>query len=182
MFLLYKAGEGAVRDCIKHLSDFSSKQETQSDSNTQLCPKSTHQLEGSEYTEQTTQSDSIPFPSASLLLDCVRNEYEKERDRMQNLDNKATFFMSSILLMVTIFVPIIPFNALQNVFASPAESWQKYVVCVLSVPLMIALGLLIWAFTKLYEGYKPRAIYSFEISNAVDIKLLKERFNRTFVR
>ena len=95
---------------------------------------------------------------------------------MQNLDTKASAFMTAIILILTLFVPIIPFNALQTVFIKGAD-WQKGVVCTLSIPLITALGLLALAFKNLYNGYKPRRIYRFEIKNAKDISLLKTQQN-----
>ena len=170
----YRAGDGAVRDCIDNYLIRSMEGERQYH---QHNSKSSATSGSSDMGSATSEvSNETPYPSAPLLLDCVKNEYEKERNRMQNLDTKASAFMTAIILILTLFVPIIPFNALQTVFIKGAD-WQKGVVCTLSIPLITALGLLALAFKNLYNGYKPRRIYRFEIQNAKDISLLKTQQN-----
>lgn len=168
----FNAGEGAVRDCIKHLNDFSSQQEELSNSDSGSDTQSESQSsEGIEQTMQTENNE--PFPSAKLLLDCAKDEYEKELDRMQHLDTKASWFMYAILFIVTVFVPVIPFAHLKDVFYMDNTCWQKGIVCSMIVLLLIALVTLVCAFKKLYDGYKLRDIHRFKIEIAENIEYLK---------
>ena len=151
----HKGGCGAVRDCIDNYILKLGKQCSQ-ESSSQESPKNT-----------TTESVETPFPSASLLLDCVRDEYEKERDRMQNLDNKASWLMYAILVIMTIFVPVIPFSKFQHIFTQGAD-WQRGIIYIFSIPLIASLVLLMLAFRRLYQTYSPKTIFRFDIKNATN--------------
>lgn len=150
----YKAGEGAVRDCIDYILKIGKQCSQESSKNI------------------ATESVESPYPSASLFLDCVKDEYEKERDRMQNLDTKAAWFMYAILFMVTIFVPVIPFAELRNVFSS-GDDWQKGITCCVAMVLLFALWKLFYAFRELYDAYKPKDINRFKVEITENVKWLK---------
>lgn len=106
----------------------------------------------------------LDFPSAGLLLESAKDEYTKERERTQFLDNKASFFMSAIILMATIFVPVIPFGKFIKTITE-GETYQQLSLAALGVLLVVAFGFLVSAFKSLYEAYKIKEYQRFNVEN-----------------
>ena len=99
------------------------------------------------------EKENTKFPSSHILLEMAKDEYTKERERANALDNKASFFITVLVAVVTIFVPIIPFGKIISVFSSGA-CWRKCIMSVSLVALVVAFFLLKDAFAKLYDAYK----------------------------
>ena len=116
----------------------------------------------------------VTFPSASILLEIAKDEYTKERERTQFLDNKASFFMSAIILVATIFIPVIPFNRFQSVF-SDDDTIQKMCLCALCVLLVVAFVLLVMAFRNLYLSYKIKGYERFNVENLSKIDVHSQK-------
>lgn len=93
------------------------------------------------------------YISSGILLEMAKDEYAKERERANALDNKASFFITVIVAVATIFVPIIPFGKLLSLYQKGACT-QKCITSVLLVLIAVAVGFLVYAFIKLYDAYK----------------------------
>lgn len=93
------------------------------------------------------------YISSGILFEMAKDEYTKERERANALDNKASFFITVIVAVSTIFVPIIPFGRLISLYQKGACT-QKCIVSVLLVLIVIAVAFLISAFIKLYGAYR----------------------------
>ena len=93
------------------------------------------------------------YTSSGILLEMAKDEYAKERERANALDNKASFFITVIVAVATIFVPIIPFGKLVSLYRKGGCT-QKCITSVLLVLIVVAVGYLIKAFIKLYDAYK----------------------------
>lgn len=119
-----------------------------------------------------------PFPSAELLLESARDEYTKERERTHFLDNKASFFMSAVILLATIFIPIIPFGSFIK-FIDSAPCCQMFIFILACVGLATAFVLLIFSFKHLYDSYKIKEYMRFDIDNVDDQGVLKTSHNGT---
>lgn len=91
--------------------------------------------------------------SSDILLEIVKDEYSKAFDRANSLDNKAGFFITVIIAVVTIFIPIIPFDKILS-FYSVAGCCQKCMVGVLLVCAFVAFVMLMLAFCRFYDAYK----------------------------
>lgn len=122
--------------------------------------------------EPNRQSESPEaFPSASLLLECAKDEYNKEHERLYSLDNKASFFMSAIILVATIFIPFVPFGKIRGIM-SYGSDLQKAVTYITATLIAVALVFLITAFKHLYDAYKIKAFDRFNIENLSDISIM----------
>ena len=99
------------------------------------------------------EEKTIEFTSSRILLEMAKDEYTKERERANALDNKASFFLTVIVAVATIFIPIIPFEKIIVVFSS-GDCWRKCLTSALLVGLIVAISLLRGAFIKLYDAYK----------------------------
>lgn len=118
---------------------------------------------------------SIQYSSAGLLLKSAKDEYNKERERAKHLDKKAEHFMTLIVLVATVFIPIIPFNNLIGVFKGD-YLLKKYVVFVICKYIIAAFSLLIYAFKNLYDSYKLQFFLRFDINNITDANLIEPLF------
>ena len=93
------------------------------------------------------------FISSGVLLELARDEYTKERERANALDNKASFFITVIVAVATIFVPIIPFGKIVPLYKT-GSCVQRCFVSVFLVGITAAFVILVLAFRKLYDAYK----------------------------
>lgn len=114
----------------------------------------------------------INYPAASVMLDVSMDEYTKERERSNILDNKANAFISVIIAIFTLYIPIIPFSKLT---AAYSQFGKIGIVCItITLCVMVtALILMIIAFINLYKGFKIQPFYRVEFSNLNDVNLLK---------
>lgn len=113
----------------------------------------------------------LPFPSAALLLECARDEYNKERERAHYLDNKASFFMTAIILVATIFVPFVPFNKFYCILGYGTD-FQKAILYIMGTLLFVAFILLILAFRHFYNAFGLKDYKRFDIDNLIDVSVL----------
>ena len=128
-----------------------------------------------QYQQENLASEPV-FSSAQLLLGCAKDEYTKERERTQFLDNKASFFMSAIILVATIFVPFIPFDKVYESITTGSEL-QKAITYITGTLVFVSFVILVIAFKKLYAAYKIQEYERFNIENLADIGILKTEKN-----
>lgn len=57
-------------------------------------------------------TSQIIFRSASSALPTMADEYTKERERGSILDNKSSSLITILIALITVYVPIIPFNTI----------------------------------------------------------------------
>ena len=112
------------------------------------------------------------YPSASVMLEVSMDEYAKERERSNILDNKANAFISVIIAVFTLYIPIIPFSKLIAAYSHLGKVGVIGVTIALCV-MVTALVLMVIAFTNLYKGFKIQPFVRVEFSNLKDPDLLK---------
>ena len=116
------------------------------------------------------------YPSASVLLDISLDEYAKERERTNTIESKANAFISVIIAIFTIYIPIIPFSKLGIAYST----FNKIGVVCLTVTLCVLLSsiiLLVFAFINLYRGYKVKPYLRVEFSSLNDDSILAQSEN-----
>lgn len=108
---------------------------------------------------------------ADKTIDILMDEYSKEFERLNSLDNKSNFCMTIIVLVATIFVPVIPFK---NIIVT-YQSGSCNIICITTiaiVALIIAFGYLVGAFTKFMRAFKLKEYehvnldYTYELYDA----------------
>lgn len=103
--------------------------------------------------ENQNSVENKQFISSGILLEMARDEYTKERERANALDNKASFFITIIIAVATIFVPIIPFGKIVR-FYQKEYCTVKCIATLWLIILLLASIVIIVAFRKLYDAYK----------------------------
>lgn len=118
------------------------------------------------------------YPSATTMLQISQNEYERERERSNMLDNKASFFLSASIAVLTIFVPIIPFSKIIDFFYSATKSYTIMAIIALCI-LFTALVLFIISIYNLYSAYNVQKFKNIEYENLNDDQILQTSKNQT---
>ena len=116
------------------------------------------------------------YPSASILLDVSLDEYAKERERTNTIESKANAFISVIIALFTIYIPIIPFSKLSIAYSSfnkPGIACLTVTLCV----MLLSVILLIFAFANLYKAYKVKGYHRVEFSSLNDDNILAQSEN-----
>lgn len=116
------------------------------------------------------------YPSASILLDVSLDEYAKERERTNAIESKANAFISVIIAIFTIYIPIIPFSKLNIAYTT----FNKTGIVCLTVALcvmLLSIILLVFAFINLYKGYKVNPYLRVEFSSLNDDSILAQSEN-----
>jgi len=96
------------------------------------------------------------YPCLSIFLPILENEYMEEKARTDRIDNKAIALLTIIIALITIYVPIIPFEKVAQVY-SEASACCLF-SCIFSLFLLlgiIAIVIAIYSAKKIIEAYKP---------------------------
>ncbi len=121
--------------------------------------------------KEKTKTD-LNYPAASVMLEVSMDEYAKERERSNTLDNKANAFISVIIAIFTLYIPIIPFSKLITAYSEFGKVGVACVTVVLCI-MITSLILMLVAFINLYNAYKTQPYCRVEFSNLNDETLLK---------
>lgn len=90
----------------------------------------------------------VYFKSAEVALPTMIDEYTKERERGGILDNKAVGLITILLALVTVYMPIIPFNKVKDLYESGTKN-QLIALGIISLIFVLALIITGIAFIKL---------------------------------
>lgn len=118
------------------------------------------------------------YPSASLMLEISKAEYERERERSNMLDNKASFFLSATIAVLTIFIPIIPFSKLVGFFNSATKVYMSLVIIAICL-LFTALVFFLISAKNLYSAYNVQKFKNINYENLDDDGILQTKKNQT---
>mgnify|MGYP003293965947 CR=1 FL=1 len=124
------------------------------------------------------ECETIKYPSASLMLDISRNEYERERERSNMLDNKASLFISAALAILTIIIPIIPFS--EFILFYKSETKIRIVVITIVLGLLFTSTILfVIAIYNLCKVITVKKYKNVNFENLNDDTILQSNENQT---
>ncbi len=113
------------------------------------------------------------YPSSNIMLEISKDEYAREKERTKTIEGKAQAFMSAIIAIFTIYIPIIPFSKLIVAY----RTFNKVgIVCITSAlcVMLASVILLVIAFNNLYRAFKIKAYYRVDFSNLNDEEILSQ--------
>ena len=93
-----------------------------------------------------TNTHQAIFQSASSALPTMADEYTKERERASILDNKSTSLITVLIALLTVYIPLIPFETIYNTYLNGSKN--EFALVFLAVLMLIA------SFTKLIKTIK----------------------------
>ena len=123
-----------------------------------------------------TNENHITYPSASIMLEISKDEYAKERERANNLDNKANIFISAIVAMVTLYIPIIPFSTIKEGYAK-ADNVNIVLITISICILSMAFISLVIAFYNLCKAISVKPFQRVNFENLNDEVVLSQNYN-----
>jgi len=66
--------------------------------------------------EPANKDNEIEYPNAKAVLEEMHIAYEVENERKCTLDGKASAFMAANFAVLTIYIPLIPFDRMLDFF------------------------------------------------------------------
>lgn len=124
-------------------------------------------------TNRKTDNASTPiavpdeYPCLSILLPILEEEYRQEKARTERIDNKAMALLTIIIALITVYVPIFPFEDFGEFYSKSTMCCiVPYIFSLFLLMGVIAIFLAIRSAKKLTEVYKPTEF------QAVNIELL----------
>lgn len=96
--------------------------------------------------------NGIKYPNAKTVLEEMHIAYEVENERKRTLDGKASAFMAANFAVLTIYIPLIPFDRMLYFF-SKSGSYEIIVATLTLAVLVAGIILSIAAFKWLADGY-----------------------------
>lgn len=124
---------------------------------------------------QLTEPENI-YPAAAVMLEISKDEYSKERERSTNLDNKANIFLSALIAILALYIPIIPFEKMKNAYM---ES-EKVIIVITTIDICILILACIFLVISFYYLYKVISVKSFlriNFENLNDETILSQSLN-----
>ena len=116
-------------------------------------------MEGEERQEE--------YPSAILLLDIFKDEYQKEKDRATGFENRAGIFISGIIAIITLYLTVLPVENIKKCFSSDVKQYKVF-FCILGLLLLlIAVYFVIRSFIKFVNVLDAQDYQRVEFDNLV---------------
>lgn len=113
---------------------------------------------------QTLQQDHFEFPCLSIFLPIVESEYEQEKVRTERLDNKAMALLTIIIALITVYVPIYPFDKIVGFYLKSRVCYTIPIVFSFFVLMgIIAIGIAVYSANKLIEIYRIKEFQAVNI-------------------
>lgn len=108
------------------------------------------------------------MPCPAIFLPILESEYNQERSRSERIDNKAIALLTAIIALITVYVPIFPFDTFVQFYS---KSWNCFTVPII-FSFLLALGVFAVGLA-IYSTYMLVSIYKAQNYQAVNI----EQFN-----
>ena len=116
-----------------------------------LCKKKKNKQKQKTSTEAITPQ--ITFQGASAALPTMTDEYTKERERAGILDNKAASLITILIALLTVYIPLIPFDIICNTYLNGSKI--KFGLVLIAVLMLIASFIITaFSFIKLIRTIK----------------------------
>lgn len=128
-------------------------------------------------TEDSSETDGEEnvdvYRSAKIALPTMIDEYTKERERAGIIDNKAISIITILLALVTVYMPIIPFEKIGRIYVDGIKS-QIIIMIIAMIIFTTALVIVGILFYMLINIVKLRIYKRVDIEEIVDTDVLKE--------
>lgn len=115
--------------------------------------------------------DYVPaFPSSKLLLESAIDEYGKERERSDSLDNKAGVFIAAIVALITVYIQVLPLAQIKEAYENADKSSAVLITCSLAI-LVFGMSFIATSFYYFYKAMKLKSYQRVNLGNLTDEKL-----------
>ena len=94
------------------------------------------------------------YPYAKWILSEIKDQYAAENERENKIMNKASGFISLVIAIITLYIPLIPFSSMKSFFSGGSCSVASMaVVFIFLIILALGGGCLIIALWLLVSAY-----------------------------
>lgn len=115
-------------------------------------------------------------PCPAVLLPILENEYLEERSRAERLDNKASALLTVIIALITVYVPIFPFDRFGALYTKARDCpIIPFIFSLFLFMAIIAFIISISSTIKLIGIHKPKPYEAINFSFFSNIEKLTER-------
>lgn len=104
-------------------------------------------------TPTETSVSKINFQGASSALPTMVDEYTKERERASILDNKSISLITILIALLTVYVPLIPFDTIDSTYLNGSKI-EFALVFIAILMLIVSFIITAISFNKLIRTIK----------------------------
>ena len=129
-------------------------------------------------TQEMVKNEFPVYLASSVLLEIAKDEYKREKERSDSLDNKAGIYIAAIVAILTVYIQILPFGELLDAF----KKSDKFQACLLTAALtvlIIGLVMIATAFFRLTKAITLKDYKRVCLDNLTDKTLLTSPEDQT---
>lgn len=110
------------------------------------------------------------YPYAEWMLEEIKKEYFVENERENKIGTKASTFITVIVAIITLYIPILPLENLQKFWnAAPTTSTDKILMVIFIIVMSMGLLLLLVAFGFFVIAYRVKGYKRVNVDDLLDI-------------
>lgn len=116
--------------------------------------------------------DKKEFTGAEVSLPVLMDEYTKSRETAQIIDNKAIMLLTILVALLTVYMPLVPFDNIINAW----DQGIKVTIVLLVIAMLVLLGAIVVAiitFTKLVKTFRVQAYRNVNIQDLVKEEVMR---------
>lgn len=120
--------------------------------------------------------NEIKYPNAKTALEEMHIAYEVENERKRTLDGKANAFMAANIAILTIYIPLIPFERMLDFFSN-AGNYKIITASMALAVLVTGIIFFVVAFKKLADGYSNKQYRFLNVDELLRVANARESFS-----
>lgn len=116
-----------------------------------------------------SEQNERKYPYAKLAHEEIQSEYGMENDRENKISSKSSTFITVIVAIITLYIPLIPFDKLKGYFAAGLGIGEK-ISTIISLVLLGA-GLVSFAISFYYfvKAYAVKGYNRVDVDDLLDL-------------
>lgn len=118
--------------------------------------------------------EKVEYPNAKIAFEEIKSEYGMENERENKIASKASAFITVIIAVVALFIPLVPFDGLKNYFANIQNTEEKWIVITSLFLLVGGLAVLMVAFGFFIKAYSVKGYNRVNVDDLIQIASQQE--------
>lgn len=115
------------------------------------------------------ENQSPKYPYAGKMLEEIKNEYAIENERENKIATKASAFITVVVAVVTLYIPLIPFDNMIKYFQANHSCVVICLVILSLLLLVVGLVVLMVAFGFFIKAYGVKGHNRVEVNDLLNI-------------
>lgn len=118
---------------------------------------------------QSNTENSPKYIYAEMILREIKDEYLVENERENKISAKASAFITVIIAIIALYIPMLPFGKLKGFFTSNATNTEKSWTIVFLIILAVGMIFMMIAFAHLLKAYSVKGHNRVKVDNLLHI-------------